>query len=120
MQRMNMMVVAPSYSDIGNTLTDWSITNVTNAEDAIEKMHQISFDMIAVSVAMSDADKAKLKAITILQQEVAIIILYDKMEEIIANAMKIMTSIKEAAKPVYSFIDNGFRNHSLYVNDNNI
>ncbi len=119
MKTMNMLFISADQE----VLTEFknvavTTTAVQQAEAAVEKLHQADFDLVAIDEKISGSEKAMLRTLAQLQQPEATIILFENPEQLKNAVNEQVKKVTADNKPVYSFIDNGFRHHFLYANDN--
>lgn len=120
MKKMNMLFISNHQEALtGLNDTVLNVTAVHEAETAVEKLHQTSFDLITIDNTIINSEMAMLQTIIELQQPEASVIVFENREQLNTLVNEWIKKEDEQHKPSYSFIDNGFSNHFLYANDNN-
>ncbi len=117
MMRTYILIVSNNVSTVSKV---HNAVMAFTAEEAVEKMHQMAYDVIAVDEAITADEKQMLNAIIKLQQEDAILVSFVNTRDADAKITAALEKQKQAMKPTYNLVDNGFRNHFLYANDKTI
>jgi len=92
-----------------NNHTDWMATGASSDEDAIEKYHHHSYDLVVLAADMDDNEIRKMRRIFNIQHRDMLIV---ENADLDALETKIEAAIARhnAANNNYSFTDNAFAN----------
>ncbi|MBO9620971.1 MAG: hypothetical protein J7539_18270 [Niabella sp.] len=98
--------------------TDWNIVSVTTTEEAIEKMQQVSFEvLVAPDAVLTSGDEAKLKKLLSLQGQDSMWITYIENEE--AGLTKEIAGFLDekatAPRSSFSVIDDGLKQPEIKI-----
>lgn len=115
--RTHILIVSNNVSTVSKV---HNAVMAFTAEEAVEKMHQMAYDVVAVDEAITADERQMLNAIVKLQQEDAVLVSFANIADADNKITTALAKQKEAMKPTYNLVDNGFRNHFLYANDINI
>lgn len=119
MYKMEMLILTNAATPT-NPVQHWNITSVREAEEAVEKIQHIEFDLIAIGQDTNAHAKAMIEKLAHFQQPDASIIVYQSLTEVILKANALWQSFKTSTKTRLNISDNAFKNHPLYHNDSSI
>ncbi|MGF2414135.1 hypothetical protein [Ferruginibacter sp.] len=112
MNRVTILVVGKN--DFLHTGEEWDVTTALNTEAAIEKFHQLNFDVLVFTNTTKE-DELKLRKLFLFQQQ-EIILLQNSNTDVIAAEIKDALQKKQTAnKPSFSFVDDALKAAELPI-----
>ena len=120
MNRSEILVIGTNESVLQNAIQQintnnkWNAVAAFSAEDAIEKVHQQDFDLVAFTSDVT-AEEKKLRRILAFQQPDTIII-QNNMDDNLIDAIK--TTLEQQRKnnqASFSFVDDALKNAMLPI-----
>jgi hypothetical protein len=105
-----LIVAATQTTAAGN---DWNITEVANAETAIEKIQQTDFDIIVLTANVA-AEQKKLQSIVSFQQP-GVVIVVNNDESVLREEIAAAIATNNKTTTTYSFVDDGLKNAMLPI-----
>lgn len=114
----NILLVGNNEQQVNNWIKvlnnhdEWNTVHALTDEEAIEKFHQYSFDVVALGNDLSEEAVKKLNKLFTLQHE-DVILITDEMNtgEKIASAL----SSQKKNKASFSFVDDALKNAGLNI-----
>lgn len=101
--------VLPAMMQQINNRTDWMATGASNDEEAIEKYHHHSFDLVVLANDIDENENRKLRRIFGIQHSDMLIV--DGVDtDTLETKIEAAITKHNAANNNYSFTDNAFAN----------
>jgi hypothetical protein len=98
-----------------NTHDNWNAVHSLNDEEAIEKFHQLNFDVMVLGKDLSSEAVRKLDRLFTLQHdEVAVI--NDAEDNRLEEKINAALSAQKRNKATFSFVDDALKNAGLNIN----
>jgi DNA-binding NtrC family response regulator len=100
-----------------NDSTGWNGVGARNGEDAIEKFHQRSFDMVLLANDIAGEEEKKLRKIfTYHNPDLAITNCSDTDGDLLKINIARLLNKRPTNKPTFSFVDDALKNARLNIN----
>jgi hypothetical protein len=112
MNRTTILVVGKN--DFLHTGNEWDVVTAADTEAAIEKFHQVDFDVVVFSNSIQE-DVVKLSKLFLFQQP-DLILLQKNNNDLIAEQIKTaLQKRQDANKPSFSFVDDALKAAALPI-----
>lgn len=112
MKRTTILTVG--VNNFLNTNDEWDVVTALNAEAAIEKFHQMDFDIV-VFANIAAADELKLRKLFLFQQP-DLILLQNNNSSLLTDEIKMALKTRERAnKHSFSIVDDALKAAELPI-----
>lgn len=112
MNRTTILVVGKNdFLPAGN---EWDVVAVAGTEAAIEKFHQVDFDVVVFDNSTKE-DAAKLSRLFLFQRPDLVLLENNNDDEIVTQIKAALQKRQEANKPSFSFVDDALKAAALPI-----
>lgn len=97
--------------DAVSTNETWNAIGVSSDENAIEKFHQLHFDVLLLAGNTGEQEVKKLQKLFMHQQDEGIVLQYEagQIDALPARINETLAAHKKARKPSFSVTDDAFK-----------
>lgn len=106
-----------AIAELINSNKGWVATKAATGEEAIEKFHQLNFDMVVFTNDVDDEEERKLRKIfTIQNPDIIIVKQSSDIDNLLANELMVaLDKQRKEKKPSFSFVDDALKNAGLNI-----